>query len=156
MKKFYYDRQKLGKLLLLNTVLVCAIMFYILYCPCYLEWAIIVAVLATLSFSISAFIAVFPPRVALIDKDGLIIDRNAKLLFKDIKSARKLDVRALFFKRAIIRLEPKKGKGKPWRLMQYVSNASAFGAYSIPLYAMRENDAKAIEKELAKHIAIQK
>ena len=156
MKKFYYDRQKLGKLLLLNAVLLCIMMFYNNFCPCYIWISGFVSGFVLLSFTLSLFIALFPPRVALIDEEGIIIDHNVKLKWSDIKKAQKLKVRACLLKREIIRLEPKKGKGKPWTLMQYISHSSAFGAFSVPLYAMSEKDAKSIEKLLQKHIKIEK
>ncbi len=155
MKKFYYSRYKLLQLLLLNAVLFGFMLCFQNCCPCYKGLADFVTLLVGFSFVISLIITIFPPRVALLDKEGIIIDRNALLKWSDIKKAEKLEVRACLFKRAIIRLEPKKGKGKPWRLMQYVSQGSAFGAYSVPLYAMSPKDAETIEKAIKKFIKIQ-
>lgn len=156
MKNFYYDRQKLGQLVLLNALMLCFMMWFNTHCPCYKWLQGAVSAFVLFSFAISLLIALFPPRVVLLDEEGIIIDHNVKLKWSDIKKAQKLKVRVCLLKREIIRLEPKKGKGKPWTLMQYISHSSAFGAFSIPLYAMSEKDAKSIEKLLQKHIKLQK
>ena len=56
----------------------------------------------------------------------------------------------------IIAITPKEGVAYRRTLMQHLSRRSPYGEFSIPLYAMTEEDRETILKAMEKHIKIEK
>lgn len=153
MSTFYYDNQKLQKLVFLNAVLLSLVILIGNHCPEHMGYISIIAVLCLISFSASLYVVVFPQRLALIDEEGIKIDHNAKLKWEEIAKAEYKKVKGCM-KREIIVLSVKDGVKYRRSIMQHLSKHSPYGEFSIPLYAMTEDDKKAIKQELSKHIKI--
>ena len=153
MVKFYYDNIKLQKLLLLNAVLLSAVIMVGNYTPQYMWFVSLVAVLCLISFSATLYVVVFPQCLAQIDDEGIKIDHNAKLNWGDIESAEHKLIPGCLH-RDIILLKVKDGVKYHKRFMQYMSGKSPYGEFSVPLYAMNDDDAEAIVAEIAKYIEI--
>lgn len=155
MENFYYDNQKLQKLVLLNAVMLCLVIWAGNCCPEYLGWISVAAVLCLISFSASLYVVIFPQRLALINAEGIKIDHNALLKWEDINSVEQKCVSGCL-KRDIIVLTPKENVAYRPTLMQRISRRSPYGAFSLPLYAMTAEDREAIMKALEKHLKIKK
>ena len=153
MSTFYYDNQKLQKLVLFNAVLLSLVIFAGNICPEHMGFISSIAVLCLISFSASLYVVVFPQRLALIDEEGIKIDHNAKLKWEEIAKAEHKKVKGCM-NREIITLSVKDGVKYRRRFMQHLSKHSPYGEFSIPLYAMTEEDKKAVVQELSKYIKI--
>ncbi len=153
MNSFYYDHEKLQKLVLLNAILLSMVILIGNGCREYMWVTSVVAVLCLISFSASLYIVIFPQRLALIDDEGIKIDHNAKLKWDDISKAEHKKLKGCLH-REIILIRVKDGVTYRRSFMQYFSKHSPYGEFSIPLYAMTEEDKKNITSEISKHIAI--
>ena len=154
MNNFYYDHQKLQKLVFLNALLLAAVIFIGNNCYEHMWFMSVIAVLCLISFSASLYVVIFPQRLAQIDDDGIKIDHNAKLKWEDIDKVEYKKVKG-FLHREIIFLQVKEGVKYRRSLMQYFSKHSPYGEFSIPLYAMTKEDRMSIIEELRTHTQIQ-
>ena len=155
METFYYDNRQLQKLVFLNAVMLCLVILAGNACPNCLWWISIVSVLCLVSFSASLYVVIFPQRLALVNDEGIKIDHNATLKWTDIAKAEQKRASG-FLKREIITIIPKEGVAYRRTLMQHLSGRSPYGEFSVPLYAMTGEDAKAIIKAMEKHIKVTK
>lgn len=153
MSNFYYDSQKLQKLVFLNALLLVAVIFIGNNCYEHMWFISVIAVLCLISFSASLYVVIFPQRLAQIDDEGIKIDHNAKLKWEDIDKAECKKVKG-FLHREIIFLQVKEGVKYRRSLMQYFSKHSPYGEFSIPLYAMTKEDGNRIKDEMNKYIKI--
>lgn len=153
MKEFYYNRK-----LLRNWAFVSLIMLLFAFSfksPSFdlLFFEGFVKMLA-LCFCLSMFyVYIRPQRLAKIDDEGIVIDKNVKLKWSDIEKAERFK-RVGVLGRDFIRFKLKKSAKYRLRNMQKLSAMSKYGAFSIPLYAMTKDDASLIEKEIYKHLTV--
>jgi len=153
MKEFYYNRKKLRNWAIASLfILLIALGFVATTLP---EIALITAIklVALASALVAFYVYMKPQKLAQIDNEGIIIDHNAKLKWKDIEALEKFEGRGLCG-RSFIRFKLKSGKKYPLTFTQKLASGSKYGAFSIPLYAMTKDDAAAIEKEIKKHLKI--
>lgn len=152
MKIFYYDRCQLFYAVLLNVFLLGFCICAGHYCPKYLWVISLITVVCLVSFSASLYVFLFPQKLAIIDDEGIIIDHNAKLLWRDVAEIKKIWVSGLLG-RKIIRFDLKADVSYPLTIMQKISKKSEYGAFSIPLYAMQEEDAAVVEQLIDHFVA---
>ena len=153
MNTFYYNIKKLYFLTAFNVLLLFAVVFLGQYIPHSLWLCSIVTVLCLISLSASAFVTIFPQRLASINKEGIIIDHNEMLMWKDIETAEKIKP-SRFSTREIIIFKLKDNVSYSLSFMQKICEKSPYGAFSIPLYAMTKEDKEKIEQEIKKYIKI--
>ena len=149
---FYYSRRKLGYYLLFNLGLMSlALLFTWIIFPEYkliYYFALITCSLSILSALIS-FLAKFS--AVTINDDGIKIDHNKLLKWSQIKKVEKICTAKHLFAKEFLKITPQKITGYKMSFMQALNTHSGFGAFSIPLYAMEEKDAKKVEKLIKEH-----
>ncbi len=154
MKEFYYNRKKLRYWAVFNLIL----LLIALALPAITLEQLIVATVAKLLALASALAAFYvymePQKLAQIDEDGIIIDHNTKLYWKDVEKIEDIHIKGCCCGRDIIRFKLKNDKKYPLTFMQKLSKNCRYGAFSIPLYAMTKEDAAKIEKEIKKHLPL--
>ncbi|MCQ2740504.1 MAG: hypothetical protein MJ210_00065 [Alphaproteobacteria bacterium] len=150
---FYYSRKKIGQYLLFNVGLMAlALLFTWSVYPDY-EFIYFFA-LITCSLSVISCILVYLNHlpVAEISKDGIKIDNNQIVAWKQIKSVKK-EKYSRIGKKYFLKIESNVPQDYKMSCMQRLAKHSKFGAFSIPLYAMDDNDAKRIEKIIKDYTA---
>ena len=153
MKEFYYNRKMLLKWAVFSLILLIVALCLPASCLEALFLMSIVKLLA-LCFCLGLFyVYMNPQKLAQIDDEGIIIDHNAKLKWKDIEKVERFNKKG-FCGRDFIRFKLKKNAKYPLRPMQKLSATTKYGAFSVPLYAMTKKDAAAIEKEIEKHLTL--
>ncbi|MBE6443323.1 MAG: hypothetical protein E7020_01485 [Alphaproteobacteria bacterium] len=146
-KIFYYSRHKLGVYLLFNLgLLALAILFTWSIFPDYTPVYYFALGTCTLSILSSLFVFLVRMPLAIIDDNGIKIDRNQQLKWSQIKSVERIIFKHFGFERPILKINPQKIANYKMTLMQKIAGNSQFGAFSIPLYAMTDKNAKQIEK----------
>ena len=154
---FYYSRHKLGMYLLFNLFLFAlAILFTLSIFPDY-PIVYYFALLAS-GLSVCASIIVFSIKFPLaeIDETYIKIDHNQPLGWNQIKSVEHIEFNHLGFSRPIIKITPKNSIKYKMSIMQKIVGNSQFGAFSIPLYAMTDKNAKKIENLINKQLSTTK
>ncbi len=147
VRKFYYSRKKLGLYLLFNIFLLAlAVAFTLTVFPEYPAVYIFAIGSCMLSVVCALFVFLVPLPLAVITPQSIKIDRCRPLDWTDIISVRKIRLGKGPFCKQILRFKTGKLDGYRMNLMQRISAASKFGAFSIPLYAMNKNDSQEIEK----------
>lgn len=150
---FYYSRCKLALYLFLNLVLLVLALFFswvvfpehaIVY-----YFAIVTCVLAV--FAVAAVLIINYP-LAVLTSDSIKIDLCQPLKWKDIKTAKKTQAGYNRWKRDIIIFEVKDISKYRLNFVQRLIKNSEYTAFSIPLYAMNADDAKAIEAKIFKYV----
>lgn len=111
-----------------------------------------IKIIALISCLAAFYVYLQPQKLAQIDDEGIIIDHNAKLKWKDIEAVEHCGRCCCYCGRKFLRFKLKKGVQYPLTWMQKISSTSKYGAFSIPLYAMTKEDGEAIEKEIEKHL----
>ena len=153
MTTFYYNIKKLRRWAICSLIiLLLALGFTATTLPeiCLITGIKIVALISCLA---AFYVYLKPQKLAQIDDEGIIIDHNAKLKWKDIESVEHFGkCHCCFCGRKFLRFKLKKGVQYPLTWMQRISSTSKYGAFSIPLYAMTKEDGQAIEKEIEKHL----
>ena len=146
-KIFYYSRKKLGLYFLFNlSLLALAIIFtwsiFPDYKPIY-YFALITSVLSILS---SLYVFLIKQPLATITPAYIKIDHNAPLKWSQIKKVEKTTFPHFGFKKPILKITTKNLQNYKMGVMQKITASSQIGAFSIPLYAMTTDQAKAIEE----------
>ena len=150
---FYYDRKKVAYLALFNICLVTLISTAILSLlnsglltsTILLAYHMFVIVLSVLALLGSLFVVIFPQRLALLTNEGITIDHNETLKWKDIEIAKEVKANYLYPQPAIALLT-KEGVEHKLTFMQIICKNNLFTSFSIPLYAMKKEDATKIQK----------
>lgn len=149
MTEFYYDRRKLC----VWAVFSLAVLWFGLhfFATTLIEtfFVDLVKIVCTLAAFSAWYVYLKPQRLAKITPQGIIIDKNELLKWKDVDFAEKL--KSGHFGRSFIKFKLKDDAKYNLRPMQKFSRASCYGAFSIPLYAMKKADAIEIEKEIEKY-----
>lgn len=155
MHKFFYSRRKLSLYLLFNLgLLALALCFTYVIFPQYevvYSFAVVVCVLSVISAAAVLFIR-YP--LAVINPSSIKIDLCSPLKWKDIQSAKKVSVGHCMGQREIIILKVKDLSKHKLNFMQRLIKNSEYSAFSIPLYAMDDNSAAAIEKLINSYVKI--
>jgi len=113
----------------------------------------IIKLIALASALAAFYVYLEPQKLAQIDDEGIIIDHNVKLKWKDVEKVERVGkCRLCFCGREFLRFKLNKGVKYPLTFMQRLSAISKYGAFSIPLYAMTNEDAVLIEKEIDNHL----
>lgn len=153
MKEFYYDRKLLRNWTIVSVIILLlafsfrSTSFDLLFFEGFVK-------MLSLCFCLSMFyVYMKPQRLAKIDDEGIIIDKNVKLKWSDIEKAERFK-RVGVSGRDFIRFKLKKSAKYRLRNIQKLSALSKYGAFSIPLYAMTKDDAELIEKEIYKHLTV--
>ena len=153
---FYYSRRKLGIYLLFNLgLLALAILFTWSIFPDYPPVYYFALTTCTLSILSSLFVFLVPLPLAVIDSESIKIDRNQPLLWSQIKKVEKVNLSHFGLSRQILRITPQKLDNYRMGFMQKIVGHSQYGSFSIPLYAMKDDNAAKIEKLIQSHVAPQ-
>ena len=114
----------------------------------------IFAAFIALFFVIWVLLYCLKHKMAIIDDEGIKIDHNNKLRWKDVKDAEIVDVRCCFMKKKVLSLNPKKNIKYEYSFLQ---KNNCFPPFSIPLYdIVSPADAVEIYNIVAKKTKIKK
>lgn len=152
MTEFYYDRKKLRNWAVINIVLLLIALFFPTTKLYELIWVTVVKIVVLISTLAAFYVFMNPQKLAQIDKEGIVIDHNAKLKWVDVEKVERVKSRCCCGN-DFLRFKLKKGAQYPLTLMQKMSEGYKFGAFSIPLYAMTKEDGFKIEEEIKKHLS---
>ena len=150
---FYYSRKKLGLYLLGNfSLLLLASLFTILIFPDYPLFYYFALITCIISLLCATYVFVFPQPVVVVSEQGLKIDRANPITWQQIKKVNKLTFGKSLWVKNILQIQTQKMPKYKYNFMQKLCMHSKFGAFSIPLYAMNDNDAKDVERLLSSHL----
>ena len=153
MTEFYYNRKKLKNWAIVSLIILLIALGFTATTLHELLLVSIIKIVALVSALAAFYVYLQPQKLAQIDKEGIIIDHNAKLKWEDIEAVERLGCRCCCCAgRKFLRFKLKKGVVYPLTWMQKISATSKYGAFSIPLYAMTKEDGEAIEKEIDKYL----
>lgn len=156
-KIFYYSRHKLGLYLLFNFgLLALAILFTWSIFPDYKPIYFFAITTCCLSLLSSLFVFLIRMPLARINEQGIKIDRNNLLPWANIDTVEHLVLNNCFSERCILKITTKNLSDYKMSFMQRIAGKSIYGAFSIPLYAMTEKNAKSIERLIASYLKPQK
>lgn len=161
---FYYDYRQLVVLTALYF-LVAAFFMLVWHClmtvGMYNNPLLCVLTTGTIAITILAlisvvFVLIFPQKLAFINKDGIKIDHNEMLRWQDVDVAEE-KYTSFVTRRPLIALHLKDDAIKNYRLtfMQKLCKNNVFTPFSIPMYAMRPEDAAEIRAIIKKHCKYQ-
>ena len=153
MTEFYYNHKKLRNWAFVSLCLLLIALGFTATTLTEIWLVTIIKIVALISCLVAFYVYLEPQRLAKIDDEGIIIDHNAKLKWTDIEKVERFGkCCCCCCGRKFLRFKLKKGVKYPLTLAQKISSTSKYGAFSIPLYAMTEEDGKAIETEIEKHL----
>lgn len=155
---FYYSRWQLV-LLVLFYALISGVVYYIancLYAKCFAaNTALSVLLILTMGLTLAAlasavFVMIFPQKLAVVTSKQIKIDHNAPLMWHDVKLAEEKRSSCIS-RRPFIALHLKDGVSYPLTFMQKLCQNNIFTPFSLPLYAMRKEDADKLRKLVKKY-----
>ncbi|MBR1373360.1 hypothetical protein IJ556_02790 [bacterium] len=158
---FYYDKRQ--QIVLLGLYSIISLLVYIISetivsTGLYNNWFLLVVLIITQVLTLLALAAIFyvvimPPKLAVVNKEGIKIDHNQLLKWQDIALAEE-KYTSYISRRPFMALHLKDGALAKYRLtlMQKLCKKNIFTAFSIPMYAMRPQDAAAIRELIKKHV----
>jgi len=151
---FHYSRRKTGilllcYLLLLGAAVACGVAFY----PQYYVLMTLAVFLCISATAAAAFVFFFPQNLAVISDRMIKIDHGFPLQWKDMLQAEELCTNRLCGRKIIV-FRMKEGFKCPLTFMQRLCKNSCFTPFSIPLYAMEQNEQEKIRKEIAARIKL--
>ena len=151
---FYYSRNKIGLYLLFNIGLMAlALIFTWSVYPDYKLIYYFALITCSLSIINCIFVYLMHLPAVEISKKGIKIDQNQPLRWDQVKSVKKKEYAHLGLKKYFLKIEAQKIGDYKFRLMQQIAKHSRFGAFSVPLYAMEDADAKKAEKLIKEYTA---
>lgn len=159
---FYYSRAQLI-LLALFYALISVVVYYLancLYAKCLAaSTALSIALILTMGLTLAAlasavFVMLFPQKLAVVTSKQIKIDHNAPLLWRDVKLAEE-KYSSCISHRPFIALHLKEGVTYPLTFMQKLCQHNTFTPFSLPLYAMKKEDADKLRKLVKKHAPYQ-
>lgn len=158
---FYYDRRQQIALAIFYAIIALVVYglkemvkLYPICCNEYLLTALnITEILIVAAFVLTVIVTIFKPTLAIINKEGIKIDHNQTLSWDDVELAEE-KYTSYISRRPLIALHVTPDNLKKYRLtfMQVLCKNNVFTPFSIPMYAMRPEDAEAIRNAIKKHI----
>lgn len=153
---FYYDRKKLFFYLLeMLCVFAAGAFAAVLIYPEMPRAAVFLMILPAAAVLGAFVVWIRPFRVLWVTDEAIRIDSGALMKWADIVRAREYSP-FLSSKRVIIALTPGDGVSYRLRLMQKICRLTGFPVFSIPLYAMRDEDADRAREIVAAHVPLEK
>lgn len=154
---FYYDRRQIVLLTVAYAALAClvwALGNYMLCmsfacCGVAMVMMILVLILTLLALASAVFVLIFPQKLAVVNRTGIKIDHNAQLKWDDVAVAEE-KYTGWLANRPIIALHLKPKAEYPLTFMQKLCRHNVFTPFSVPLYAMRAEDASKIKALIRK------
>lgn len=158
---FYYDKRQLLVLLIIYAIFALFISmttkclalnnFYNLTSLAVMQ--IITEIICLLALAATFFVIIFPQKLAVVNKEGIKIDHNELLRWSDIALAEERYT-SYISRRPFMALHLKEGALSKYRLtfMQKLCRHNIFTPFSIPMYAMRPEDAAQIRELLKKQV----
>lgn len=158
---FYYDRRQQVALTLFYAII--ALLVYGLtemlkmYPQCtggvLMALLLVTKVLIAAAFILTVAVVIFKPTLAVVNRDGIKIDHNELLKWQDVTVAEE-KYTSYISRRPLIALhvEPEKLKQYHLTFMQVLCKGNVFTPFSIPMYAMRPEDAENIRKVIKKYV----
>jgi len=158
---FYYDRRQLivlTAMYMLFSIFVYIISDDLVRVNLYNNWFLLALLIATQIFTLLAlasvvFVTTVPQTLAIVNKEGITIDHNALLKWQDIEVAEE-KYTSFLTRRPFIALHINKENLKKYKLtfMQKLCKNNIFTPFSIPMYAMRPEDAAEIRNIIKRHV----
>lgn len=158
---FYYDRRQLVVLTVIYALTACFVYLVSnclvsvnMYGNAFLMAVLIVTQwLTLLSLAMAMFVAFFPQKLAVINAEGIKIDHNQLLEWKDVRAAEE-KYTSYISRRPLIALCLKEGRLEKYRLtfMQHLCKHNVFTPFSVPMYAMRPEDSARIRELIKKYV----
>lgn len=155
---FYYSRAQIILLVLLYAVVACVV-YLIANCCVYKAMCtgvvfnillILTMFLSLAALATTVFVMIFPQKLAVVSAKQIKIDHNAALLWSDVELAEE-KFTSNISKRTIIALHLKDGVTYPLTFMQKLCRNNVFTPFSLPLYAMKKDDADKLRKLVKKY-----
>lgn len=154
---FYYDRRQIVLLTVAYAMLSCLVwvlgqcMLCTGFSCCGIASAVMILVMALTLMALASvvFVLLFPQKLAVVNKTGIKIDHNALLKWDDIATAEE-KYTGWMANRPIIALHLKPEADYKLTFMQKLCRHNVFTPFSIPLYAMRADDASKIKALIRK------
>ena len=156
---FFYDYRQLLVLLViysLFSVFIYLVAYSLQQVSFYNNWLLLILQIITQIFILLAlasifFVVIFPQKLAVVNKDGIKIDHNQLLKWQDIALAEE-KYTSYISRRPFMALHLKDGALANYRLtfMQRLCKNNIFTPFSIPMYAMRPEDAAHIRELIKK------
>lgn len=148
---FYYSSKKIVLLNIfyaLVTIVAWKMLNCMFVCGFISNWiifgfCIVLMVTTLLALASSVFVMIFPQKLAVINSKSIKIDHNEVLMWQDVEFAEEKQTNNLT-KRSIIALHVKKDAHYNLTFMQKLCKNNIYTPFSIPLYAMTDDDVKEI------------
>lgn len=160
-RTFYYDRRQLivlTALYALFSIFVYMVSVCLNEANLYNNWFLFVMLAGTQIMTLLAlasilFVTIVPQTLAVTNKDGITIDHNALLYWDDIEVAEE-KYTSYLTRRPFIALHVHAESIKNYKLtfMQKLCKNNIFTPFSIPMYAMRPEDAAEIRNIIKHHV----
>lgn len=158
---FYYDYRQLLVLLVLYSI-ISFFVYIVALClyrvNFYESWfllgiQIVTEVLCLMALASIFFVVICPQKLAVVNKDGIKIDHNELLRWHDIAVAEERYT-SYISRRPFMALHLKEGALRKYRLtfMQRLCKNNIFTPFSIPMYAMRPEDAAHIREMIKRQV----
>jgi len=161
---FYYDYRQLLVLTAIYALLaifVYIISVYLVQKNMYESWWLYGFMVATQIFTLGAlasvvYVTAMPQRLAFINKEGIKIDHNEMLAWNDIEVAEERYTTSIAHRRFIaLHVTPENLVKYRLTFMQKLCQGNIFTPFSIPLYAMKAEDAVEIRNIIKRHAKYQ-
>ncbi len=158
---FYYDYRQLLVLLVIYSLF--SVFIYIMavclqQAGFYNNWLllslqIITEIIILLALIAVFFVVIFPQKLAVINREGIKLDHNQLLKWQDIEIAEE-KYTSYISRRPFMALHLKAGALAHYHLtfMQKLCKNNIFTPFSIPMYAMRPEDAAHIRELIKKQV----
>lgn len=133
-KVFYYHFDKVNAWMVINVVLTIVLVHCLCKCPCLWYWwqTQILCGVAIFSWLLWGYKYLLKHKMAVFDKDGITIDHCRPLLWKDIESVEKKEVKCWFKKYPVLAFNLKTGATYQYNFLQ--KHNCGFTPFSLPLY----------------------
>lgn len=149
-KVFYYHFDKVNSWLVLNAVLSIVLVHCLYKCPCLWYWwqTQVLGGVAIVSWLLWGYKYLLKHKLAVFDKDTVTIDHCRPLLWKDVESVEKKEVRCWFKKYPVLVFNLKQGADYQYNFLQ--RHNCGFTPFSLPLYNIVKPEDIEQMKELIK------
>ncbi len=159
---FYYERRQLILLAVVYAAVACLVWLLTRCMLCaglFTTWALVIFQTIVMFLTLAAlgavvFVLLYPQKLAVVTPQGIKIDHNQELSWKDVAFAEE-KLTSPLSRRPIIVLHLKNGALAKYRLtvMQRLCLHNVFTPFSLPLYAMDAEDAAKLRTLVQKYAA---